>query len=207
MCGRYRQASPFEDLCRIFGVDNSPSFPSANIVSPGMTAPVVRRESGRNEIHPLSWGYRPRWSKGDSAKVINARAETLTEKPSFRDSLRSRRCVIPADGFFEWEARKRPKRIWDFHLEDRAIFGFAGLWDEWCDPQSGKVSAGFTIITRAAQEPVRSIHDRMPLILQDKTEWQAWLETPLPLAEIEAPPLLIAPADLPAQESRQLRLF
>jgi putative SOS response-associated peptidase YedK len=168
MCGRYKQTSPFGTLAEIFGIKELPGFQAAGVVAPGMRAPVIRGDA----LSYMTWGFVPHWSREDlKTKIINARIETLSEKPSFRDA---KRCVIPANGFFEWDKSMKPSRPFDFHLANDVPFAFAGLWDEWINPVTGEARETFAIVTTAAAPPVAGIHDRMPVILPTPKAISAW---------------------------------
>ncbi len=198
MCGRYTLATQLELLEPRFGVDagSAPSIPRYNI-APGQMVPVVSVEHGRN-LTMMRWGLVPSWAKDKSVgyRMINARAETVAEKPSFRKALESRRCLVPADGFFEWRKEQggRVKTPVRFVLKDRSLFAFAGLWERWKQPD-GKDLLTYTIITTEANELVRPVHDRMPVILGRDDEGR-WLEKPTgkgkPPVELLAP----FPADM-----------
>jgi putative SOS response-associated peptidase YedK len=175
MCGRYRQTSPFQTLAELFGISESDAGIPAGIAGPGMKLPVIRE--GRLEL--LHWGYVPHWSK-DGHKSINARSETIAEKPSFRDSFALRRCLVPANGFYEWDKSKRPPLPYDLHYSDDHAFAMAGLWDEWKNPETGEVKEGFVIITTPAIKTIAYIHDRMPAILTRREEWNLWLDPTTP---------------------------
>ncbi len=145
--------------------------------SPALDRPVVRqsKDDGERELVMLRWGLIPSWSKGPDSgySMINARAETVATKPAFRSAFRFRRCLVPADGFYEWRklaGRKQPYRI---TLKDDAPFAFAGLWEHWAGP-GGYVIQSFTIIVTEANELLRPIHDRMPVIL-DPANYTLWL--------------------------------
>lgn len=171
MCGRYRQTSPFQTLAELFGVTGTDEGVGAGIVGPGMKLPVIR--DGKLEL--VHWGYVPHWSK-DGHKSINIRSETVAEKPSFRDSFALRRCLIPANGFYEWDKRQRPPQPYDLHYSDDHVFAMAALWDEWKNPETGEVKEGFAIITTPAIKTIAYIHDRMPAILTRRAEWDLWLD-------------------------------
>ena len=123
------------------------------------------------------WGLVPFWAKDASIghKMINARAETVAEKPAFRKPFRSRRCLIPADGFFEWQRHGDTREAWYFRSTAGTPLAFAGLWDEWLDKSTGETLRSCTIITTAANALMRPIHDRMPVVLQAHEERQ-WLD-------------------------------
>jgi putative SOS response-associated peptidase YedK len=144
-------------------------------IAPGNEHWMVRSEEGRRCIVPARWGLVPRWAKDPSVgyKMINARAETLAERPAYRDAFLKRRCVLPADGFYEWHGDKGQRRpIW-FHRPDRPLLLMAGLYEGWQDPDSGECRTTFTIITTAASPPVAAIHPRMPALLNRESidEW------------------------------------
>jgi putative SOS response-associated peptidase YedK len=171
MCGRFTLHS--RDRIRLKGLAtlDLPFEPRYNI------APSQRVLSlgdfGRGlEARLLTWGLIPSWST-DGKGFINARAETLEEKPSFSESFRLRRCLIPADGFFEWKRTGREKRPFYFQVDDEMPFAFAGIWDTWSN--RGDVVASCAIITTAANELVGELHDRMPAMLLDEFH-DAWLD-------------------------------
>src|SRR5471030_1551286 len=121
MCGRYKQTSPLGSLAEIFGLINVPELSAQGVVAPGMAAAVICGDT----LSFMTWGFVPAWSKEDlKTKIINARLETLAEKPSFR---KAKRCLVPADGFFEWDKAEKPSQAYDFHLPDNRPFAFAGL--------------------------------------------------------------------------------
>lgn len=203
MCGRYKQISPFPTLAEAFGIAEMPRFTPAGVIAPGMRAPVIRGGA----LCMMTWGLVPNWSKEDlKTKIINARLETLGEKPSFRNA---RRCLIPANGFFEWDRKARPAQPYDFHLSEHAPFAFAGLWDEWADPASGEVRETFALVTTATSELVARVHDRMPLILTSRADMAGWLD--MKNTTPSAPALLMEAASFPANENRrddrQMALF
>lgn len=123
-------------------------------------------------------GLIPSWAKDDKIgnKMINARAETVAEKPAFRSAFKSRRCIVPASGFYEWKKVERGKQPFYFYLKDKPVFGFAGLWEEWRDTESGEILETCTIITTEANEVLLPVHDRMPVILKAE-DYELWLET------------------------------
>jgi putative SOS response-associated peptidase YedK len=177
MCGRFTQAAPGEVIAALFGLPEVPDLaPRYNIAPTQDVAAVRAAADGRRELVALHWGLIPSWAKERAigSRMINARAETVAEKPAFRGALQSRRCLIVADGFYEWQklgARKQPYFI---SFRDRRPFAFAGLWERW---QSGSSDAteSCTIITTTANEVVAPVHDRMPVIL-DPHDHEAWLD-------------------------------
>lgn len=180
MCGRFTLTVQLKDLRRRFNAlaeDSLEVRPRFNI-APTQTIPVIRREAEGRKIRKLRWGLIPRWAKEASIgqRMINARSETLTEKPSFRPLLYRHRCLIPADGYYEWSktdtGKKQPYRI---IIGDGELFAFAGLWDRWVSPE-GKAVETFTIITTQANEKLSRIHHRMPVILPRSAE-DLWLDS------------------------------
>ena len=150
-------------------------------VAPTDTHWIGREKAGRRELLPADWGLVNHWatSKSAGAKQINARAETLSKTPAFRDAYRSRRCVVPADGFYEWRGPKRAREpIW-FHAPDRSLIWLAGLYEGWTDPGTGERHRTFTIVTTAANAIVAEVHDRMPALIKraDVASWLAGDDT------------------------------
>lgn len=144
--------------------------------APSQTLPVVTNKQP-DAIQFFSWGLQPFWAKDAKAvkRAINARAETLAEKPSFRKLLSSKRCLVPADGFFEWQVTEHGKVPYRILLKEEDTFSFAGLWDEWLDKSTGELLHTYTIITTEANNLVKPIHDRMPVILSPEAE-ELWLD-------------------------------
>jgi putative SOS response-associated peptidase YedK len=176
MCGRYTlQASP-EEIAAQFAVEDTPLFKPRYNIAPTQIVPVVRLrpESTKRELVQLRWGLIPSWAKDlrIGNQMINAKAETVATKPSFRSAFRKRRCLIPASGFYEWQQQGRQKQPMYIRLRDRRPFAFAGLWERW-EPQDGEPVESYTIITTEPNEFMRPIHNRMPVILasQDYDRW------------------------------------
>jgi len=192
VCGRYALAGPrpgeWSELrvrTRFPALGESVELRQRfNVAPTDQVACVTTSREGEPRGELLRWGLVPHWAKEPSlgAKLINARAETVAEKPAFRDAFSRRRCLIVADGFYEWE-RRGPKARHPFHItrSDRAPFAFAGLWATWHGPED-RLLRTCTIVTTAANEAVRPLHDRMPVILDADAE-DAWLDpaTPAPL--------------------------
>lgn len=189
MCGRYKQTTPLQTLRELYGIKTLEDTPPAGNIAPGMKAAVVRD----GKVAALRWGFTPHWAKEDTGtKLVNARAETLAEKPSFRDSFAVRRCLVPADGFFEWDKSQKPARAYDIHFAGNAPFAFAGLWDAWRAPETGDVRESFVIITVAAAPMIAHIHDRMPAILPTAAECARWVAPETTAAELKN---LLKPCD------------
>jgi putative SOS response-associated peptidase YedK len=179
MCGRYRLSRRKEILAEHFGADFSEMDwePRFNI-APTQPVPVVRRDqSGALRASLMRWGLIPSWAADPSigARTINARAETAASKPSFREPLQRKRCLIPADGFYEWRRIAKKKQPFCFEVEDGAIFAFAGLWDRWRG-LDGQGVESCTILTTTPNELLADVHDRMPVILAPQ-ERDRWLDT------------------------------
>jgi len=167
MCGRFTMATPGQTIAELFRLDETPELsPRFNIAPTQAVAAVRARRDGGRELVALTWGLVPSWAKDRAmgARMINARAETVAEKPAFRAALRVRRCLVLADGFYEWQklgTRKQPHHI---RLRDGRPFAFAGLWERWAPPGAEPVES-CTIITTTPSALVAPIHDRMPVIL------------------------------------------
>jgi putative SOS response-associated peptidase YedK len=176
MCGRYTLASPDEIVAETFGLDEVPTLRPRYNIAPTQKVAVVRREGSRRRLAELRWGLIPSWAKDPAIgnKLINARAETLAEKPAFRSAFRARRCLVVADGFYEWAKAAGRKQPWYFHLRDARPFGLAGLWERW-PGEGGEPLETCTIITTAANELLAPVHDRMPVILEPGA-FDAWLD-------------------------------
>jgi putative SOS response-associated peptidase YedK len=147
-------------------------------IAPTQQVAVVRASANGNTLHMLRWGLIPSWSKDSSAsaRMINARSETAAEKPAFRAAFKQRRCLIPANGFFEWQGKGRQKQPFYFQLDDGQLFAFAGLWEAWKGPD-GLVET-CTILTTNANDVLQPIHDRMPVII-DPANYALWLNSSL----------------------------
>jgi putative SOS response-associated peptidase YedK len=178
MCGRYRLSRRKEVLGEHFGADFSEMDwePRYNI-APTQAVPVVRRDQqGALRASLMRWGLIPSWATDASlgARTINARAETAASKPSFREPLQRKRCLIPADAFYEWKRVVKAKQPFCFEVGDRAIFAFAGLWDSWRGPDGQSVES-CTILTTTPNELLADMHDRMPVILARECR-DSWLD-------------------------------
>ena len=176
MCGRFTLRAPAERVKREFRLEEAPSVEARYNIAPTQSVLAVRRASDEREAVTLKWGLIPSWAKDGSmgAKLINARSETVEEKPSFREAFKRRRCIIPADGFYEWQRTGGRKQPYYFRLKDDRLFGFAGLWENWHAPDGSHVRSA-TIITTEPNELVKPIHNRMPAMLK-REDYQRWLE-------------------------------
>ena len=185
MCGRYSASSNAKLISETFEVAESADLEPRWNVAPTQEAPVVRlAASGRRRLHLLRWGLIARGATNPTGGRINARSETVETIPAFRDAFRERRCLVPADGFYEWlklEGRRHP-----FHIRrrDRLPFAFAGLWSRW-QPKHDLPIESFTILTCPPSNLVRPLHDRMPVILP-RAAWESWLSPEVGPAELHA---------------------
>jgi putative SOS response-associated peptidase YedK len=183
MCGRFGRVGDKQRIAEWMeahdgGVlDDSFFAPSYN-AAPQTFQPVVRldAETGERELTVMRWGLVPHWAKDAKMafNTINAKAETITTSPTYREAMKRRRCLVPADFFFEWKKLDaKTKQPYAIAMNDAALFAFAGLWDSWKDKETGKALETFTVITTDPNELMKPIHNRMPVILhrQDYTRW------------------------------------
>jgi len=175
MCGRYALTSPPTVIAERFGLAWVPDVPPHYNTAPSQLIPVVRETGKGRELALLKWGLIPSWARDVSIgmKLINARAETLADKPAFRSAYRRRHCLVPADAFYEWKPVAGRKQPYCIRMRDQALFGMAGLWEHWVAPD-GQVVESCTIVTVDANALVAELHDRMPLILAPG-DYGAWL--------------------------------
>jgi putative SOS response-associated peptidase YedK len=178
MCGRYRIARKKEILAEYFDAGHDVDWAPRYNVAPSQDVPVIRQDATKpvRSVSLMRWGLIPWWARDAKAgfKMINARAESVAEKPAFREPLQSRRCLVPADGFFEWAKEGNTKSPYCFARADDSVFAFAGLWDRWKTPD-GELVHSCSIITTTANPLVRGIHDRMPVILE-RDNYDLWLD-------------------------------
>ncbi|MDX1540107.1 MAG: SOS response-associated peptidase [Geminicoccaceae bacterium] len=184
MCGRFLLTSPLEAVHELFHVPERPNLGARYNIAPTQDVPVVRRtrDGGGRELAMVRWGLVPFFAKDPSVgnRMINARLEGLASKPAFREPVRRRRCLIPADGFFEWRKDGRKKQPYLIRRKDGGLFAFAGLWDVWRGPD-GRSLHSCTIITGPANELVAPLHGRMPVIL-GSDDHERWLNGDLEAA-------------------------
>jgi putative SOS response-associated peptidase YedK len=207
MCGRYVTVSSPALLAERFGVDEirTPSLEPSYNVAPRADVPVIAERHGERVLDVVRWGLVPSWAKDRSIgdRLINARGETLTTSNAFKRAFERRRCIVPADGFYEWQAieGQRTKQPWFFRRRDGEPLAFAGLWEIWHDRAEGDDAPRLrtcTIITTTPNELLAPIHDRMPAVLAEAA-WDAWLDVenhdteslarligPIPAADLEA---------------------
>ena len=178
MCGRFVLITDLKNIQKNFNINDISCEHQAswNIV-PNQLIPAVINQNGKNQLVCFRWGLIPSWSKDASIanNLINARAETVDQKPSFKDAFKKRRCLIVADGFYEWKREGNKKMPLYYYLKSGRPFGFAGLYETWISPDKKKINT-CVIITTAANELIASVHDRMPVILSNEQE-KVWLDS------------------------------
>ncbi|MBL9203225.1 MAG: SOS response-associated peptidase [Opitutaceae bacterium] len=192
MCTRYHLSREhYREILAALGIAAPDDFDTRYNIAPMSRIPTVRAGPKGPEAVLCRWGLVPAWARSaDGAPLLNARAETAATKPAFRGALRHRRCVVPASGYYEWQAIGRARRPWFFRRRDGAPFGFAGLWETWRDP-AGTILESCAIITIEPNDLARPIHDRMPVMLvaEQFTPWlDPGLTEPASLAPILRPP-------------------
>lgn len=194
MCGRFVITSSPEAIRRLFGYLDQPNFPSRHNVAPTQPIPVVILESGQRRFSLMRWGLLPSWVKDprDFSLVINARAETVLEKPAFRNAIKRRRCLVPADGYYEWLTAGSLKHPYFIHRADNAPFGFAALAETWVGP-NGEEMDTVAIVTTQASEAMSALHHRVPVTIAP-SDYERWLDASATDAE-EATRMLVAPQD------------
>jgi putative SOS response-associated peptidase YedK len=201
MCGRYRLSRRKQIIEEYFDTaDWQEDWNPRYNIAPTQQIPIVRQNPKEpvRQISLMKWGLIPSWAKDSSvaAKMINARSETASTKPAFREALKSRRCLIPADGFYEWARTGKTKQPYCFEVNGGELFAFAGLWDRWKDPSGGWVKT-CSILTTTPNAVTSAIHDRMPVIL-DPDAYDLWLDPGM--KDADAASELLKPYD-----ARQMR--
>lgn len=181
MCGRYARRSTRKAIADYFGIsaDSLPEFSQSYNVAPQTFQPVVRlnRDTGEREIALMRWGLVPFWAKDGKAAfaTINAKHETVATSPSFREAMKHRRCLVPADAFYEWQKLDaKTKQPFAIALKSGEPYGFAGLWERWKDSRTKESLETFTIITTDPNELVEPLHNRMPVVIEPK-DYDRWL--------------------------------
>lgn len=203
MCGRYFLTTPGSVLAERFALETVPELTPRWNIAPTQSVPIVRAGAGGGrELAVTRWGLVPFWAKEAAIgnRLINARAETLAEKPAFRDSFRKRRCLVPADGFYEWKKAGAGKQPWLLRLRGGGVLAFAGVWSRWQDPAGGEPVESCAIVTTTPNELAATVHDRMPVVLPFDRH-RDWLDSgaapaalaallrPFPAHEMEAFPV------------------
>ncbi|MCL6458579.1 MAG: SOS response-associated peptidase [Gorillibacterium sp.] len=182
MCGRFTITISLDELYEMFRLEdigvyvNTPFPPRYNVAPTQMVPAIIGNMEGKRKLGELRWGLIPSWAKDEKIgyQMINAKAETVAEKPAFKASFVRKRCMIPVDGFYEWKKSGTTKQPYRIVMKDRPAFGLAGLYDTWTNPAGLKVSS-CTIITTTPNELMANMHDRMPVILRRADE-SAWLD-------------------------------
>lgn len=178
MCGRFTQSQTAQKIAQAFQVDNVASLTRRYNIAP--TQPVATilqtKDDANRQFKMLRWGLIPSWAKDAKmgSRLINARAETVAEKPSFRSAFKQRRCLVLTDGFYEWQQQEKNKQPFYFRVRNGEPFAFAGLWERWKDAEGEEIQS-CTILTTEANEIMRPIHDRMPVII-DAKDYDGWLD-------------------------------
>lgn len=192
MCGRFTQHYTWQELVAPYRL----TVPARNLQPRYNIAPTTRidvvipRGGDRLELLPMRWGLIPSWWKKSAKEVpstFNARAESVAEKPMFRDAFIRARCVVPASGYYEWKPTPSGKQPYYLSARDGSVLSFAGLWDEWHDIETGEIVKSCTIIVTAANDFTRRVHDRMPVVLEQFEPWltgAANAEVPKPAPEV-----------------------
>jgi putative SOS response-associated peptidase YedK len=211
VCGRYTGTIDPAELAMIIALDacNFDFHPRHNI-APTQTAPIIAQKDDRTVLQGMRWGLIPSWAENEKIghSLINARIETASEKPAFREAWKHRRCLVPADGFFEWESRNGRKQPWHFHMKDRTQFCFAGVWETWIKPPDKQgdlfetkstnniAMDTFTILTTHPNALMAELHDRMPVMLRPEhaIDWLrggevSGLAEPFPAADMARVPV------------------
>ena len=175
MCARYVITSPAAAVRALFAYDEQPDFPPRYNVAPTQPIPIVRLHDGKRSYALVRWGFLPAWVKDPRtfSLLINARGESVQEKPAFRNAMRRRRCLIPADGFYEW-SDANPRRPYFVRPKSAGPIAFAGLWETWTGPNGEEVDTA-AIVTTAANRLLAPVHDRMPVIVAPDA-FNLWLD-------------------------------
>jgi putative SOS response-associated peptidase YedK len=177
MCGRYFLHSTADRLARLFGDMPMPRLEPRYNIAPSQPVPIVRQDAkGRREMVLVRWGLVPGWSKGPDPRfsMINARAETVAQKPAYRSAFRYRRCLLPADGFYEWRAEGGGKQPYVLRAEDGSPLALAGIWEHWQDADGNELES-CSIIVSAANAQVSRVHERMPVVVASSA-FDLWLD-------------------------------
>ena len=202
MCGRYTLFSPESLLTQYFDLDDWPEFSAHYNIAPSLSVPVIRQSpEGKRVAHLLRWGLIPNQSRDPAIghKLNNARAETVADKPSFRAAYKQRRCLIPANGYYEWqEVAGERKQPWYIDLKSEMPMAMGGLWESWTNSE-GEIVRTFCVVTTRPNEVMQPIHERMPVIIPAH-HWSAWLNPKF--ADASAIAHMLAPCDASIMEAR-----
>ena len=179
MCGRFALKAPKSELIDLFELASCDDYPVRYNIAPGTDIPVIRRSpEGQRVLHLLRWGLIPHWAKDPAigARLVNARSESVADKPAFRDAFRRRRCLVPADGFYEWKAEGKIKQPYYFSAASDTPLALAGLWESWKAPD-GAIVRTVCLLTTQANALMAPVHERMPVIV-GQNDRAAWLADP-----------------------------
>ena len=199
MCGRFTLVTPGESLAVQFELPAAPQLaPRYNIAPTQPVAAVRVNDAGKRELTHLHWGLIPAWSKdpGMGARMINARSETVAEKPAFRAAFKYRRCLVPTDGFYEWQKLNGKKQPVYIKAQDGGVLAIAGIWERWTSADGSEIES-CSLLTTAPNELLQPIHDRMPVIIAP-ADYEAWLSPQTQRPEALQPLLRPYPAALMA---------
>ena len=195
MCGRFALIEPVEALVDYFDLPSAPEVKARYNIAPSQNIWGIRQNSkdGLREAIRFRWGLIPSWAKDSSLglKMINARSETVAEKPAFRSAFKRRRCLIPASGFYEWKKTKEGKRPYFIYPSAGGIFAFGGIWESWHDPEDGDLES-CSILTTSANSTIAEVHDRMPVVL-NPDHFETWLNPKIQMESALQPLLRPAP--------------
>src|SRR6185503_11995697 len=191
MCGRYAITTAPEAIRQLFGYPEQPNFPARYNIAPTQPVPIVRMVEGKRQFALVRWGLIPAWVKDPRgfSLLMNARGESVLEKPAFRNAMKRRRCLFPADGFYEWKRDGATKRPYFVRLKSGEPMAFAGLWESWMGP-NGEEQETAAIVTTNASRSIAHIHDRMPVIVPPEA-FDFWLD---PKVDAEMATAVIQPA-------------
>lgn len=180
MCGRFAMSGDLDFYRGYYGIDevDTEGLDQSWNVAPTDETYVVAEHGGKRHLGRMAWGLIPHWAEDARTIHINARAETVASKPAFRRALTRHRCLIPADGFYEWEPKEKGRTPHWVYRADGHPMSFAGIWAAWKDPSTGTWVRRFAIITTESKGAIATVHDRMPVILPDDV-WDAWLDRDL----------------------------
>lgn len=178
MCGRFSLIAPGEAVAEFFDLPETPFLAPRYNIAPTQPVAAVRvnRDTKQRELVHFHWGLIPSWSKDPTigSRMINARSETAAEKPSFRAAIKYRRCLVPADGFYEWQKQNGSKQPMRIGMADGGLFAIAGLWEHWQSPDGSEIES-CTLLTTEPNELLRPVHNRMPVILAPE-DFELWLD-------------------------------
>jgi putative SOS response-associated peptidase YedK len=196
VCGRFTLTSTPEELARRFGLEEPIEWSPRYNIAPGQDVLAVRNEAGGRRLASLRWGLVPAWAKdpGVGFRMINARIESVAQKPAFREALGARRCLVPADGFYEWVDFGDVRQPYHIRLPEQGPFAFAGLWEGW-RAAGGELLESCTVLTSEAVPALRELHGRMPVVVPPP-DYEDWLDPGrAPAAELLARLVAQAPGD------------